>query len=891
MSRIAELDQYVNYCERIKRELTPLRGEFSQELLPRLDAALQAADRALETARGPVKIGVAGEFSAGKTLLLDALMGGPNLLPVDEVPTTGNITEIHFGQLDAAAPDELCRINRRRICFLSREQVMDCRNYMIERALLLLGKIGVSQGLISRLDGLRGDDGSASWQALEECCGDIWRDNKNPELRYLIKDLMQLARTYPGAGAALCGREFEVGTEVLSAALSLPDAPANLQEAAFAEVLPPPVLLSSAPSSLDESTVRAAFHLIRSCELELLIAKKIWNLSSLKGQNQLVLLDFPGLGASSSSVRDIYLCRREMAEVQTMLLLVNGNRPGSGEAASLFSMMQEDRPGSSLKDAVLVGIGRFDQLRIQDDEERALRERLAASGSSVSESDSLFPDEEEELGLLDEPDEEEALPAARLSEEDVRNGIRALSRVLSDAGSLTPDLNRTVLLSPVIYLGELHRHLAPSGEGQRSATLERALLSAQPARELWGSVIDKLAADSAAGQLAELLAELAKDGGISRLRNILGEHVAAHGMRQLVDSVVRRTAEAADAVKQLVRAIPDEEQVAAVPNDRLTEVTGYLRDLKRAYARLKVELRDNPRDLKYEVPGRSMLLVEHFREEIEARVTTWPEWRNLYVLIDSDTSLVAMRKGRRESILDDEDDDEMDALAVPLCGADFKPRFRETYDQLRQKIEQLAEDGMEEWLDEISRELAAERAHLNPLVEEAAEQIGSSGDKRNQKRLAQIQKALEPRRLKRALFDKALREAGTTSPRVVNEGHAADHFFPLRDERRFGWDPAFAELDPPMPSATRHYAQVLRLRTTLAVALSRELKERVSRINKEASQLLTQAIDDIATRIIDDCLNDEELLGTLAGDAPSSAESKPDPRSLLQSLYDAQPGA
>ena len=899
MNRIAELDHYVSYCERIKHELLPLRAELPEEVRPRLDAVLRKADSALKTSRGPVKIGVVGEFSSGKTLVLGALMGSADLLPVNEVPTTGNITEIRFGQLDSGTGDKLCRIARCRIRFLTRDQVFECRTYMVEQAVAVLGKIGMRPDLITRLDAVRANDGSPSWQELETCCAEIWRETKNPEIRFLIRDLMQLARVYPGAGAALCGQELEVTTDVVYAALALPDAPSNLQEVAFSDVLPPAVELSSVPSPLDKTTARAAFHLIHSCELQVSVARKIWDLSGLKGQNELVLLDFPGLGASGSSVRDAYLCRREMAQVQTILLLINGYHAGSGEAATLFSMMQEGRPGS-LRDAILVGIGRFDQLRIQGEEEERLRQLLASeSNLDVAEDDDFFPSEEAK-GVLDDEVDDDPNPADRpkLTEEDVRKGIRALNRVLSDAGTLTADLDRTLLLSPVIYLGELSRHLPGTAiaDRQLKAELERWLASAEVPRGLWKDVIDKLSKDGSAGQLVELLAELVKDGGIGRLRRTLGSHVAAHGVRQLVDTVIRCTDEVAEAVKQLCRAIPDSErQPVVMASDGVAELADYLRDLKRAYTALKTKLRDNPPDLMYEAPsGRTMRLVDHFREEVEARVSAWPEWRNLFVSINADTSLVDLRKTRRSSILDDIDGggDDEDTSEVPLCGADLKPRFRATYDELRQKIEQLAQDAIDDWLDAASTELAAKRQHLSTLInDDTRRRIVDSGNKRGGRRLGPVLKAMEPRRLKDALFKQALQAAGATAQAGDGNGHVADRFFPLRDERRFGWDPSLAELVQ-IPPQTRHHAQVLRLRTTLVAALSRELKETVSRINKEASQLFTQAVNEIATQRIEDCLADDELLRSLVRVGPNvaSSSSKPDTRGLCQSLYDAKPG-
>ncbi len=902
MNRIAELDHHVSYCERLKRELAPLRTELPEEVRPRLNAVLTKADAALEAARGPVKIGVVGEFSAGKSLVLAAIMGSADALPVNEVPTTGNITEIRFGQLDAGDSDRICHIASCRVRFLTRDQVFDCRAYMVEQAVAALGRIGVRANLAAQLNAVGADDGSQGWREMEVCCAALWNETNNPEVRFLIKDLMQLARVYPGAGAALCGREYEVPIDVARAALALPDGPSNLQDAAFSDMVPPAIELSAAPSKLDESTVSAAFHLIRCCELQVLVAKKVWDLSSLKGQNELMLLDFPGLGASGSSVRDAYLCRREMAQVQTILLLLNGHRPGSGDAATLFSMMQEDRK-DSLRDAVLVGVGRFDQVPIQGDEEQRLRRLLSSASVEEPEpiaDDGFFPDNDS-TGLLDLDDDADSSPAEheRLTEQDVREGVRALGRVLSDAASLSADPDRTLLLSSVIYLGELARRLpgAATTDARRQADLERWFAAAEPARGLWRDVVAKLSSDGSAGRLTELLTELVKDGGIDRLRRTLGAHVATHGMRQLVDSVIRRTDEAADAVKQLGRAIPDQEQApAAAASDAGGTVASHLRDLKRAYTALKTRLHNNPPDLMIETAGGRQRLVDHVREEVETQVFAWPEWRNLFVLIRAEDSLVDLRKGLRTSILFGNDGDDEDRVEVPLRSADLKPRFRATYDELRQQIEQRAQDAIADWLDEIGTQLAAERRQLGEVInDESRQRIAASGNKRGQRRLGHLLMAMEPQRLKDALVKQALQGVDGAASVGAGDGHPADRFFPLRDERRFGWDPSLAELDPPveMPPVSRHHAQVLRIRTELVASLSRELKETVSRINKEAAQSFVQVVDELATRVIEDCLADDALLHGLAEDGPAGAadDDKLDARRLCQSLYESKPGA
>src|SRR5713101_2135485 len=84
---------------------------YAQAVLAALDAEPAATDptiqrlfqdiraTATETIRrasAPIKIGVVGEFNAGKTLVLGSLIGYADALPVSEVPTTGNVTALRL---------------------------------------------------------------------------------------------------------------------------------------------------------------------------------------------------------------------------------------------------------------------------------------------------------------------------------------------------------------------------------------------------------------------------------------------------------------------------------------------------------------------------------------------------------------------------------------------------------------------------------------------------------------------------------------------------------------------------------------------------------------------------------------------------------------------------
>src|SRR5262249_56849849 len=82
-----------------------------------------AAQETIRRAGSPVKIGVVGEFNAGKSLLLGGLIGYADALPVSDVPTTGNVTALHFRPRPELRQTEVGPFT---VEFLDRATALDC---------------------------------------------------------------------------------------------------------------------------------------------------------------------------------------------------------------------------------------------------------------------------------------------------------------------------------------------------------------------------------------------------------------------------------------------------------------------------------------------------------------------------------------------------------------------------------------------------------------------------------------------------------------------------------------------------------------------------------------------------------------------------------------------
>src|SRR5262249_60756272 len=164
----------------------------------------------------------------------------------------------------------------------------------------------------------------------------------------------------------------------------------------------------------------------------------------MEGAGEWVLLDFPGLGAAESGVRDGFLCKRELREVQTILVLLDGRRPGGEGGQVIFNMMNADRPaGQDLRDSILVVMNRFDQLPIQADGGEAILERVIGWSDSAEQAPDRLPVAEPEA----------------LQEAEVLSELPVLAAMLVGARNLTRRDDRIVIVSALWALGDLHDRL------------------------------------------------------------------------------------------------------------------------------------------------------------------------------------------------------------------------------------------------------------------------------------------------------------------------------------------------------------------------------------------------------------------------------------------------
>src|SRR6516165_4946209 len=129
------------------------------------------AQETIRRAGSPVKIGVVGEFNAGKSLLLGSLIGYANALPVSEVPTTGNVTALRLRPQPELRETQIGPFWAE---FLDGETARDCLRELLKVADERARDAGVDAGDRKTLAALRERVGAGPWTDVEAWCRKVW---------------------------------------------------------------------------------------------------------------------------------------------------------------------------------------------------------------------------------------------------------------------------------------------------------------------------------------------------------------------------------------------------------------------------------------------------------------------------------------------------------------------------------------------------------------------------------------------------------------------------------------------------------------------------------------------------------------------------------------------
>jgi hypothetical protein len=841
-----------------------------------------AAQETIRRAGAPLKIGVLGEFNAGKTLLLGSLIGYADALPVSEVPTTGNVTALHFRPSGLRQTE----VGPFTVEFLDRATALDCLRELLRVAEDRARDAGVSANDRKALAALRERAGTGPWAEVEAWCRQAWAhggDTANPALRNLLRELTWFVRCCRSAtGAALLDapdprqRTCAVDAETAREGLALARSSTSITALRFEDLPDAP---GPQPQPLTPAWLRKAFPLVRRLDVEVQLAQHIWDLSGVQGAGEWILLDFPGLGAAESGVRDAFLCRRELHEVQTILILLDGRRPGGEGGQNIFSMLSADRPGQDLRDSILVVLNRFDQLPIQADGGETVLERLI--GWRDPEGRSGEPSRTRDAAgaaRLAAPTEVSLPPAdpEPVPEKEVLTQLPVLGAAVVGARNLTRRDDRIVVVSALWALADLHRQLpgdVAAGSADFVAGLTGLLKAPPPLRLKWERLAQLLREADPRSAPARWLEDFTRDGGISRLQRLIVDHVAQHGLRQLLD-YVRASAEE---LWHAIRRLPKKQRPVSGPTgptaDSVRQAVDGLYDV---YTALKAEYEQAAPELTVAVDGQRVSLQQLVYDQVTRSVFEWPVWNELLNKVQKDGAIqpAALARARKQQGWEE---DEEPALKLPADSREF-------FDPFQQTLQQNEASALDCIRRAVREQLAALAKRARPVVEELAPLLRDAKAGARVEEFDRREKEQGRRSSGKGQWN-ILRWAADPAGQDVYERFlgtyvsdsadpiAAEACFPLagadlnQTPQRFPWARTQG------PSGGNHQVLVLRLRDALADGMRRRVLQRVSQLTKQVLDGLKDTFTTWSERLLM-LSGNVALLTHLVGAGPAQAEQE-----------------
>lgn len=816
LRRYKEYGESILQCLNLVSENPPPAQNWVHSINESIQNLKHYAQKAMEIAASPVKIGIMGEFSSGKTLLLGSLIGYADALPVSETPTTGNVTAIRLIQ----QPDlQTTKVGEFTVQYLTHEGVRECLRFMLREVEGRATSANLPATALTTLRSLQPTT-FIDAKSILTWCELAWNQTQSLELRCLLRELVVFVRTYTLYGVDVCGKSYQVDHLTAKKGLRLLEPPMNILELGFEKIPIPRQVWSNPPQPAAEDLQRT-FSLIGRIDVTVEVAPEVWDLSGLQGTNEFILLDFPGLGAADSSVRDTYLSLRELAEVQTILLLLNGRYPGGGTAAKIRSMLERDK-GEDLKDRIIVGVGRFNQLPLTANDERVLDNIL----------------------LRGEPEEDDLIFSVfseSLTEEAVLEQLPILQLILASASNLTTEKKNIVLLSQLQGLNKLAEisRLLQVCSKEFSPELEIAnKLEELRSRDKWQQLSEMLPVTST---LHKQLSDYVDDGGVGRLRSLLKEHVAVHGMKQLVEDT-RRTAEVLRKEQVNLEHILQEitAYIPVVENPSFVTLRQAIENLVSIYRQFQDDLERQPI-----LTNRNGLSVSNVvKDELTNKIFfDWSEWT---LLLDrTKDGIISLSKGERFF-----EEDEFDDL-IPTQSDDFYPAFEETISHMQAFAHECTTEAVVDWFGKISRNVELERSKINSIILPEMEQYILHNYGNKQARLYRnLLRAIEPSSKWQKLV---VERSGLTGNITLID---ADALFPLalknhkhQNGQIFDWSPQKKFPVPQRPF--NHQIAVLRLRNEITASAGLHMVQYVSQLTRQVKVSFS-----VATKEIVDSLQD-----------------------------------
>ena len=809
-----KLNKFQEEAEIILEQLKSVPQNLSQQyewVSPELDSCIAglrgSAEKIINLASSPVKIGVVGEFGSGKTLFIGSLLGYADALPIGSNATTGNITAIHLVQQEDIQTTNFTRFT---VEYLSDKEVKKCVNYMLKEVDKRLTEIDrIANEIKDKLQQIKKnwETVSGSIQDILGWCELAWNSTKNIGFRYLLRELVWLLRTYESYGKAFCGagHSWEISESIVNSALLLPNQSLDIQNLTFDRLPTSPMSLSDSPPSLNKKLLETSFPLIRCINIDVKICKQIWDLGEA---SKFTLLDFPGLGAANSGARDTYLSLRELEEIQTILILLDGRRQGSATATKLFTMMQKHK-GENIEDRILVGVGRFDELSLDDPQ---------VVDELIEFEDDFFSD-------------------VTLTEAEILSQLPVLKTTIESAKAFTNQSNRIGFCSSLLALEQISKKISSISVGSPSFIQSKfsdphALTQSKKMLEKWQKMSDKLQQYDPNSDLAKLLQDFAEsEAGIGRMRKLILEHVAEHGLRQLYQDTEREFQVAEKQKKQLKRIlnqIEQEKDLVVPESPNLPILRQTIEELIQIYNNFKKKLNTTP------LKNREGLTIEQVvKTEINFQIYNWPEWYSLFQKMENGTLKNIQSNPEFNDIFEIHESHD----SLPTKTQDFYENFNKQIQVSIKLIKNNMTESIKFLLIQLSEEMYPQRQNLQQIT--SLDMLASIEEKFGKPQANQFKvmlQSVEPSER----FEKNIVSKITIDSSLAEKPELVFPFALSSDEGKISKTLDWGLTQP--RKLGFHHVEILRLRQEIVNSMTLNLVQLVSQANKDLNKYIVEKI-------------------------------------------------
>ncbi len=228
-----------------------------------------------------------------------------------------------------------------------------------------------------------------------------------------------------------------------------------------------------------------------------------------------------------------------------------------------------------------------------------------------------------------------------------------METIIDGGRAFTSEDDRIVLLSPLLGLAELSKRSTKvkAGSDEFLANIDYPDYLERPKKlqEKWGRLSQKLLSHDSRSILGRQLDYFAQDGGVSKLRELIQNHVNTHGLKQLYEDTRR----SADLIRQQQEQLKDmvaeihAQGIPAADSQALVDLRLSIESLDKIYRNFRRDLGKEP--LK---DRRGLVVSSIIKDELTYQILNWNQWTLLFNKLQGGRIALLESKGAAGKLFD-----------------------------------------------------------------------------------------------------------------------------------------------------------------------------------------------------------------------------------------------